>query len=76
VGGKSLMWGRETQRWSRFDFEGPARDGYAVTGRSGTMISPPWYAHVEIFAGICGNKDGIETMPDGEFLSTLGIELR
>ena len=30
VGGRSLLWGRMTQRWSDFDFEGPARDGFAV----------------------------------------------
>src|SRR5579875_2485025 len=30
VGGKSLLWARQTQRWSKYDFEGPARDGYAV----------------------------------------------
>jgi choline dehydrogenase-like flavoprotein len=30
VGGKSLLWARQTQRWSQFDFEGPARDGFAV----------------------------------------------
>src|SRR6266487_4894116 len=28
VGGKSLLWARATQRWSKFDFEGPARDGF------------------------------------------------
>jgi len=54
--------GRETQRWSRFDFEGPARDGYAVDWPIRYNDLAPWYAHVEIFAGICGNKDGIETM--------------
>ena len=30
VGGKSLLWARGTQRWSDFDFEGPARDGTLV----------------------------------------------
>jgi choline dehydrogenase-like flavoprotein len=68
VGGKSLMWGRETQRWSRFDFEAPARDHYAVDWPIRYNDLAPWYSHVEIFAGICGNKDGLETMPDGEFL--------
>jgi choline dehydrogenase-like flavoprotein len=28
----------------------------------------PWYSHVEKFIGVCGNKDGVESMPDGEFL--------
>jgi choline dehydrogenase-like flavoprotein len=62
------MWGRETQRWSRFDFEAPARDGFAVDWPFRYQDLAPWYSHVEIFAGICGNKDGVETMPDGEFL--------
>ncbi|MBC7409531.1 MAG: GMC family oxidoreductase, partial [Arcicella sp.] len=30
VGGKSLLWARQTQRWSDYDFEGPKRDGFAV----------------------------------------------
>jgi choline dehydrogenase-like flavoprotein len=68
VGGKSLMWARETQRWSRFEFEAPARDGYAVEWPIIYDDLAPWYSHVEKFAGISGNKDGIENLPDGEFL--------
>jgi choline dehydrogenase-like flavoprotein len=68
VGGKSLMWARETQRWSRFEFEAPARDGFAVDWPIRYNDLAPWYSHVEKFAGISGNKDGIEHLPDGEFL--------
>ncbi len=68
VGGKSLIWARATQRWSRFEFEGPARDGYAVEWPIGYNDIAPWYSHVERFTGISGNKDGLETLPDGEFL--------
>src|SRR6476620_6067301 len=68
VGGKSLMWARETQRWSRFEFEAPARDGFAVDWPIRYDDLAPWYYHVEKFAGISGNKDGIEHLPDGEFL--------
>ena len=68
VGGKSLLWARQTQRWSKYDFEGPARDGYAVDWPIRYEDIAPWYAHVEIFAGISGNKDGYDTLPDGEFL--------
>ncbi|ULQ56911.1 GMC family oxidoreductase [Flavihumibacter rivuli] len=68
VGGKSLLWARQTQRWSRFDFEGPARDGFAVDWPIRYGDIAPWYSHVERFAGISGNKDGLETLPDGEFL--------
>jgi choline dehydrogenase-like flavoprotein len=68
VGGKSLMWARETQRWSKFEFEAPARDGFAVDWPIRYDDLAPWYSHVERFAGISGNKDGIENLPDGEFL--------
>ena len=39
VGGKSLLWARATQRWSRFDFEAPARDGFADWPVQPTMQS-------------------------------------
>jgi choline dehydrogenase-like flavoprotein len=68
VGGKSIMWARQTQRWSDFDFEGPARDGFAVDWPIRYKDLAPWYSYVEKFAGISGNKDGIDTLPDGEFL--------
>ena len=68
VGGKSLLWARATQRWSKYDFEGPARDGFAVEWPISYDELAPWYSHVEKFAGISGNKDGLDTLPDGEFL--------
>lgn len=68
VGGKSLLWARQTQRWSKYDFEGPARDGYAVDWPIRYEDIAPWYSYVERFAGISGNKDGYDTLPDGEFL--------
>jgi len=68
VGGKSLIWARQTQRWSKYDFEGPGRDGFAVDWPIRYDDLAPWYSHVERFAGISGDKDGVETLPDGEFL--------
>lgn len=68
VGGKSIMWARQTQRWSDFDFEGPARDGFAVDWPIRYRDLAPWYSYVEKFAGISGNKDGLDELPDGEFL--------
>ncbi|MDB5150899.1 MAG: family oxidoreductase [Mucilaginibacter sp.] len=68
VGGKSLLWARQTQRWSNFDFEGPARDGFAVDWPIRYEDIAPWYSYVEKFAGISGNRDGIAELPDGEFL--------
>jgi len=68
VGGKSLLWARQTQRWSKYDFEGPARDGFAVPWPIGYDDLAPWYSHVEKFAGISGNRDGLAALPDGEFM--------
>ncbi|WP_025761396.1 GMC oxidoreductase [Dyadobacter tibetensis] len=68
VGGRSLLWARQTQRWSDFDFEGPARDGFAVDWPIRYADLAPWYSYVEKFVGICGNNDHIPHLPDGEFL--------
>jgi len=68
VGGKSLIWGRACQRWSPYEFTAPARYGYGIDWPIRYEDISPWYSHVELFAGICGNKDGLESMPDGEFL--------
>ncbi len=68
VGGKSLMWARECQRWSNFEFTAPAKYGYGIDWPIRYKDIAPWYSHVELFAGICGNRDGLEAMPDGEFL--------
>jgi choline dehydrogenase-like flavoprotein len=68
VGGKSLTWGRACQRWSKFEFANPERFGYGISWPIGYEDVAPWYSHVEEFIGVCGNKDGIESMPDGEFL--------
>ncbi|MEX0770241.1 MAG: GMC family oxidoreductase [Balneolaceae bacterium] len=67
-GGKSLVWARGCQRWSTYDFEGPARDGYGIEWPITYDELAPWYSRVERFVGWSGNKDGLEHFPDGEFL--------
>lgn len=73
TGGKSLLWARQTQRLSDFDFEGPARDGFAVDWPIRYKDIAPWYSYVEKFVGISGEYDGLETLPDGEFLKSMGL---
>jgi len=68
VGGKSLIWARQTQRWSDYEFEAPARDGFAVDWPIRYKDLAPWYSHVEEFVGISGNRDGITNLPDSEVL--------
>ena len=68
VGGKSLTWGRWTQRWSDLDFEANAKEGIAIDWPIRYKDIAPWYSYVEKFVGISGNRDGIPHLPDGEFL--------
>jgi choline dehydrogenase-like flavoprotein len=68
VGGKSLIWGRACPRWSPYEFKNPARFGYGIEWPISYEEIAPWYSHAERFAGICGNKDGLEAMPDGDYL--------
>jgi choline dehydrogenase-like flavoprotein len=67
VGGRSLMWGRQSYRWSDFDFEANLKDGIAVDWPIRYKELAPWYSYVEKFAGINGSKDGLAQLPDGEF---------
>ena len=68
TGGKSLIWARQTQRWSDYEFEAPARDGFAVDWPIRHQDLAPWYSYVEKFVGISGNRDGIVNLPDSEVL--------
>ncbi|SEW51812.1 GMC oxidoreductase [Chitinophaga arvensicola] len=68
VGGKSLTWGRACQRWSEYEFTAPERYGYGIGWPVDYKTIAPWYSHVEQFIGVCGTRDGIAAMPDGDFL--------
>jgi choline dehydrogenase-like flavoprotein len=68
VGGRSLMWGRQSYRLSDLDFTANARDGIAIDWPIRYRDIEPWYTYVEKFAGISGNKDGLPQLPDGHFL--------
>lgn len=67
TGGKSLTWGRQSYRWNRRDFEANLEDGYGVDWPIRYEDLEPWYAHVERFAGISGQKEGLDVLPDSIF---------
>lgn len=73
VGGRSLLWGRQSYRWSDFDFEANAKDGYGVDWPIRYKDLAPWYDHVERFAGISGSKEGLPQLPDGQFLPPMDL---
>lgn len=68
VGGKSLMWARWVQRWNEVNFEENGREGIGVDWPIRYKDLAPWYSYVEKFIGVAGNKDGLASVPDGEFL--------
>ncbi|MEP7258993.1 MAG: GMC family oxidoreductase, partial [Flavitalea sp.] len=73
VGGRSLMWGRQSYRWSDFDFEANAKDGIAVDCPVRYNEIATWYDHAEKFAGISGSRDGLSQLPDGQFLPAMDM---
>ena len=67
VGGRSLLWGRQSYRWGDLDFEANARDGIAVDWPIRYADIAQWYDYVERHAGISGSREGLAQLPDGEF---------
>ncbi|SMO80924.1 GMC oxidoreductase [Gracilimonas mengyeensis] len=68
VGGRSLMWGRQSYRLSNMDFEANAKDGHGVDWPIRYKDIEKWYDHVEKHIGVNGKKEGLPQLPDGQFL--------
>lgn len=71
VGGRSLMWGRQSYRLSDFDFEANAKEGIGIDWPIRYKEIAPWYDYVERFAGISGSVENIPNLPDGQFLPAM-----
>ena len=68
VGGRSLMWARQSYRLSPMDFESNAKEGVAIPWPVSYEEIAPWYDKAELFAGISGSKEGLAQLPDGQYL--------
>ena len=75
VGGRSLMWGRQSYRLSDFDFAANAQDGHGVDWPIRYKEIAEWYSYVEKFAGISGSIEGLPQLPDGEFLPAMDMNI-
>ena len=75
VGGRSLMWGRQSYRLSEMDFEANAKEGIAVDWPIRYKDLEKWYGYVERFAGISGSKEGLPQLPDGDFLPPMEMNV-
>jgi choline dehydrogenase-like flavoprotein len=73
MGGKSLLWGKQTYRWSDLDFEANAKDGNGVDWPIRYKDIKPWYTYVEKFAGISGEALDLPQLPDSHFLPPMEL---
>ena len=73
MGGRSILWGRQSYRLSDFDFDANAKDGIAVDWPIRYKDLAPWYDYVERFAGISGSVEGLPQLPDGQFLPPMEL---
>ncbi len=73
VGGRSLVWGRQSYRWSDLDFGANAKDGIAVDWPIRYAELAPWYDQVESFIGVSGRAEGLPQLPDGKFLPPMDL---
>ncbi|MBL0741496.1 GMC oxidoreductase [Chryseolinea lacunae] len=67
VGGRSILWGRLSYRWSDLDFEANLRDGHGVDWPIRYKDLAPWYDYAERFIGVSGHKENLPHLPDGVF---------
>ena len=73
LGGRSILWGRQSYRWSDHYFDANAREGWAVDWPIRYKDIEPWYDHVERFIGVSGSKEGLPHLPDGQFLPPMEL---
>ncbi len=73
VGGRSLMWGRQSYRWSDLSFEANAKDGIAIDWPVRYDEIAPWYDYVEKFIGVSGSKENVPVLPDGQFMPPMEL---
>ncbi|MFM8348612.1 MAG: GMC oxidoreductase [Bacteroidota bacterium] len=73
VGGRSIMWGRQSYRWSDLDFNANAKEGIAVDWPIRYRDIEKWYDYVETYIGVSGQAEGLSQLPDGKFLPPMEL---
>src|SRR5580704_9665299 len=73
LGGRSILWGRQSYRWSDLDFEANAKDSWAIDWPIRYKDIAPWYDHVERFIGVSGSLERLPQLPDGQFLPPMDM---
>jgi choline dehydrogenase-like flavoprotein len=66
TGGRSLLWGRGSYRFSELEFEANAKDGVGSDWPIRYQDIAPWYDYVEKFIGVAGAQHDVKTLPCGK----------
>lgn len=73
VGGRSIMWGRQSYRLSDMDFKANKKDGHGVDWPIRYKDISPWYDKVEEFIGVSGQNLGLAQLPDGKLSDPMAL---
>ena len=74
VGGKTMLWNAVALRFSGRDFKGRTYEGAGEDWPIDYKDLAPYYDAIEREVGVCGNRDGLEDLPDGEFLPPVPLK--
>jgi choline dehydrogenase-like flavoprotein len=69
VGGRTLTWDAVTPRFSDFEFKAASRDGLGPDWPITHADLAPYYSDLERFLGVYGSREGLEQLPDGDFVA-------
>ncbi|MFN8252417.1 MAG: GMC family oxidoreductase [Ferruginibacter sp.] len=75
VGGRSLLWGRQSYRFNKQDFEANLKEGIGTDWPIRYEDIAPWYSYAERFAGIQGSIEGLDVLPDGDYLPAMDMNI-
>ncbi len=73
LGGRTLHWGRVTDRMSDLEFKAASRDGYGDDWPISYRDISPYYDRIERYIGVSASPEGLPQFPDGIFLPPMGL---
>ena len=73
VGGRSIMWARQTYRLSDYDLKPASHDGFGIDWPVDYATLAPYYDIAERYIGVSGQAEGLPQLPDGQFLPPMAL---
>ena len=73
VGGRSLLWARQSYRLTPFDFVANKEDGYGVDWPIRYKDLAPWYDYVENYIGVSGENLNLNQFPNQQLLKPMEL---